>query len=265
MTLPQKKHYRVRVPSHNVSIDEALPAGHSGELASLAAAERLAAHPAVRTMHEMITKNVIPSESPSVLRNNEHKVDHAIRREAAKIAAKDTVARLGDITASGMAELQAQATRDRKELARSAQIWAPATSEPELLDLEARHINARIKLKRGQLEALQGLREAESAAVEASTIAAAPPAVLATLPTPADLVDGPRPVIRRRRANLSEHARETMRTWLRAHLSNPYPTEGEKAQLASKAGIDKAQVSNWFINARVREVAKLKRQSATRR
>eukprot|EP01025_Chloroclados_australasicus_P033689 TRINITY_DN3441_c0_g1_i1.p1 TRINITY_DN3441_c0_g1~~TRINITY_DN3441_c0_g1_i1.p1 ORF type:complete len:431 (+),score=30.39 TRINITY_DN3441_c0_g1_i1:166-1458(+) len=40
--------------------------------------------------------------------------------------------------------------------------------------------------------------------------------------------------------------------WLCRHAQNPYPTRTEKAELAAHLGIDKTQVSNWFVNARTR-------------
>jgi hypothetical protein len=61
-----------------------------------------------------------------------------------------------------------------------------------------------------------------------------------------------------KRANLSMAARTVMRSWLLEHLSNPYPTDGEKAEIAAAAGTDVEKVTTWFINARAREVPKLK-------
>ncbi len=49
---------------------------------------------------------------------------------------------------------------------------------------------------------------------------------------------------------------------LRNNLENPYPKESEKRELASQAGIEVAQVSTWFINARVRELKRLKKEAS---
>uniref|UniRef100_A0A7N0V274 Homeobox domain-containing protein n=1 Tax=Kalanchoe fedtschenkoi TaxID=63787 RepID=A0A7N0V274_KALFE len=43
-----------------------------------------------------------------------------------------------------------------------------------------------------------------------------------------------------------------LRAWLFEHFLHPYPTESEKLILSSQTGLSKNQVSNWFINARVR-------------
>ncbi|XP_076893418.1 BEL1-like homeodomain protein 11 [Bidens hawaiensis] len=43
-----------------------------------------------------------------------------------------------------------------------------------------------------------------------------------------------------------------LRSWLFEHFLHPYPNDNEKLMLASQTGLSKNQVSNWFINARVR-------------
>ncbi|XP_038715960.1 BEL1-like homeodomain protein 11 isoform X2 [Tripterygium wilfordii] len=43
-----------------------------------------------------------------------------------------------------------------------------------------------------------------------------------------------------------------LRSWLFEHFLHPYPNDSEKLILASQTGLTKNQVSNWFINARVR-------------
>lgn len=66
----------------------------------------------------------------------------------------------------------------------------------------------------------------------------------------------PLPFPRRRRRNLSPHARGVLQEWLSAHLDHPYPSEAAKEELASRAGLRKEQVTNWFINARARSIQK---------
>ncbi|XP_019152832.1 PREDICTED: BEL1-like homeodomain protein 4 [Ipomoea nil] len=44
----------------------------------------------------------------------------------------------------------------------------------------------------------------------------------------------------------------TLRAWLFDHFLNPYPSEADKQVLSRQTGLSKNQVSNWFINARVR-------------
>ncbi|PON90968.1 Homeodomain transcription factor [Trema orientale] len=51
---------------------------------------------------------------------------------------------------------------------------------------------------------------------------------------------------------LPETSVAILRAWLFEHFLHPYPNDSEKLMLASQTGLTKNQVSNWFINARVR-------------
>ncbi|XP_011028917.1 PREDICTED: BEL1-like homeodomain protein 11 [Populus euphratica] len=51
---------------------------------------------------------------------------------------------------------------------------------------------------------------------------------------------------------LPETSVTILRSWLFEHFLHPYPNDYEKLMLASQTGLTKNQVSNWFINARVR-------------
>lgn len=51
---------------------------------------------------------------------------------------------------------------------------------------------------------------------------------------------------------LPETSVAILRSWLFEHFLHPYPNDSEKLTLASQTGLTKNQVSNWFINARVR-------------
>ncbi|GAB2247659.1 hypothetical protein Droror1_Dr00007541 [Drosera rotundifolia] len=51
---------------------------------------------------------------------------------------------------------------------------------------------------------------------------------------------------------LPETSVAILRAWLFEHFLHPYPNDAEKLILASQTGLSKNQVSNWFINARVR-------------
>ncbi|XP_077986882.1 pre-B-cell leukemia transcription factor 1-like isoform X3 [Glandiceps talaboti] len=57
---------------------------------------------------------------------------------------------------------------------------------------------------------------------------------------------------RRKRRNFSKQATEVLNEYFYSHLSNPYPSEEAKEELARKCQITVAQVSNWFGNKRIR-------------
>ncbi|KAK7312585.1 hypothetical protein VNO77_36543 [Canavalia gladiata] len=51
---------------------------------------------------------------------------------------------------------------------------------------------------------------------------------------------------------LPEHSVAILKAWLFEHFLHPYPTDTDKHMLATQTGLSRNQVSNWFINARVR-------------
>ncbi|CAL4935201.1 unnamed protein product [Urochloa decumbens] len=51
---------------------------------------------------------------------------------------------------------------------------------------------------------------------------------------------------------LPEGSVAVLRAWLFDHFLHPYPDDGEKLRLAVTTGLSRSQISNWFINARVR-------------
>ncbi|KAL0917245.1 hypothetical protein M5K25_012293 [Dendrobium thyrsiflorum] len=51
---------------------------------------------------------------------------------------------------------------------------------------------------------------------------------------------------------LPENSVSILRAWLFEHFLHPYPKDSEKLMLARQTGLTRSQVSNWFINARVR-------------
>ncbi|XP_069086431.1 pre-B-cell leukemia transcription factor 1-like [Pleurodeles waltl] len=57
---------------------------------------------------------------------------------------------------------------------------------------------------------------------------------------------------RRKRRNFSKQATEVLNEYFYSHLSNPYPSEEAKEDLAKRGGISVSQVSNWFGNKRIR-------------
>ncbi|RDA86630.1 hypothetical protein CP533_1561, partial [Ophiocordyceps camponoti-saundersi (nom. inval.)] len=59
---------------------------------------------------------------------------------------------------------------------------------------------------------------------------------------------------RKRRGNLPKETTDKLRAWFVAHLHHPYPTEEEKQELMRQTGLQMNQISNWFINARRRQL-----------
>ncbi|XP_035279973.1 pre-B-cell leukemia transcription factor 2 isoform X2 [Anguilla anguilla] len=57
---------------------------------------------------------------------------------------------------------------------------------------------------------------------------------------------------RRKRRNFSKQATEVLNEYFYSHLSNPYPSEEAKEELAKQCSITVSQVSNWFGNKRIR-------------
>nr|GMD49798.1 BEL1-like homeodomain protein 2 [Ipomoea batatas] len=51
---------------------------------------------------------------------------------------------------------------------------------------------------------------------------------------------------------LPERSVNALRAWLFEHFLHPYPSDADKHMLARQTGLSRSQVSNWFINARVR-------------
>ncbi|CAA6663044.1 unnamed protein product [Spirodela intermedia] len=51
---------------------------------------------------------------------------------------------------------------------------------------------------------------------------------------------------------LPERSVKVLRAWLFEHFLHPYPSDADKHSLARQTGLSRSQVSNWFINARVR-------------
>ncbi|KAI6170236.1 Homeobox domain-containing protein [Aphelenchoides besseyi] len=57
---------------------------------------------------------------------------------------------------------------------------------------------------------------------------------------------------RRKRRNHSKKATEVLNHYFQTHISNPYPSEEDKLELARQCQITVNQVSNWFGNRRIR-------------
>jgi hypothetical protein len=62
---------------------------------------------------------------------------------------------------------------------------------------------------------------------------------------------------RNKRPKFSLDVLTSLQMWLDDHASDPYPTHGEKDELAKATGLTVKQVSNWFLNARRRQPSAL--------
>ncbi|TVU33141.1 hypothetical protein EJB05_24927, partial [Eragrostis curvula] len=51
---------------------------------------------------------------------------------------------------------------------------------------------------------------------------------------------------------LPERSVAVLKAWMFEHFLKPYPDDHDKDMLAARSGLTRSQVSNWFINARVR-------------
>ncbi|CAN6194820.1 unnamed protein product [Urochloa humidicola] len=51
---------------------------------------------------------------------------------------------------------------------------------------------------------------------------------------------------------LPEKSVAVLKAWMFENFLRPYPKDNEKEMLAARSGLSRSQVSNWFINARVR-------------
>lgn len=56
---------------------------------------------------------------------------------------------------------------------------------------------------------------------------------------------------RRKRRNFSKQATEMLNEYFYSHLSNPYPSEEAKEELARKCGISVSQASTYWFHVRI--------------
>ncbi|OQD64427.1 hypothetical protein PENPOL_c007G06898 [Penicillium polonicum] len=68
------------------------------------------------------------------------------------------------------------------------------------------------------------------------------------------------PKTKRRPGNLPKPVTDILRHWLHEHLDHPYPSEEEKQMFMTRTGLSLSQISNWFINARRRQLPALRDQ-----
>ncbi|KAF9883771.1 hypothetical protein FE257_002801 [Aspergillus nanangensis] len=65
---------------------------------------------------------------------------------------------------------------------------------------------------------------------------------------------------KRRRGNLPKPVTDILRAWFHDHLDHPYPSEEDKQMFMTRTGLTISQISNWFINARRRQLPALRNQ-----
>ncbi|OQE46927.1 hypothetical protein PENCOP_c001G05389 [Penicillium coprophilum] len=68
------------------------------------------------------------------------------------------------------------------------------------------------------------------------------------------------PKTKRRRGNLPKPVTDILRAWFHEHLDHPYPSEEDKQMFMTRTGLSINQISNWFINARRRQLPALRNQ-----
>ncbi|KAL4887124.1 homeobox KN domain-containing protein [Aspergillus karnatakaensis] len=68
---------------------------------------------------------------------------------------------------------------------------------------------------------------------------------------------------KRRRGNLPKPVTDILRAWFHEHLDHPYPSEEDKQMFMTRTGLTISQISNWFINARRRQLPALRNQMRT--
>ncbi|KAL4803703.1 homeobox KN domain-containing protein [Aspergillus unguis] len=66
---------------------------------------------------------------------------------------------------------------------------------------------------------------------------------------------------RRRRGNLPKPVTDILKAWFQAHLDHPYPSEEDKQTIMTRTGLTINQISNWFINARRRQLPAMRNQA----
>ena len=57
----------------------------------------------------------------------------------------------------------------------------------------------------------------------------------------------------RKKTPYTKIIRKVLKEWLVQHLTNPYPSDSQKMQLAGETGLTITQVNTWFVNARRRK------------
>ncbi|KAL1954943.1 hypothetical protein VTO42DRAFT_401 [Malbranchea cinnamomea] len=63
---------------------------------------------------------------------------------------------------------------------------------------------------------------------------------------------------KKRRGNLPKPVTDILRAWFHEHLDHPYPSEEDKQMFMTRTGLTISQISNWFINARRRQLPALR-------
>jgi hypothetical protein len=70
--------------------------------------------------------------------------------------------------------------------------------------------------------------------------------------------------VKKTRRSLSKKATEVLTQWFFEHINDPYPSDEEKAMLATQCSLTLNQVNNWFGNKRIRYKRKCLEEEAKR-
>ncbi|XP_042419019.1 BEL1-like homeodomain protein 9 [Zingiber officinale] len=122
------------------------------------------------------------------------------------------------------------------------------------LDAMAKHFQCLRNIISGRLHQVNNALDSEGIAGEPIASSIRPNSSGGYFHRPTKVLAAPfaQPNFWRPQRGLPERAVAVLRGWLFEHFLHPYPTDVDKQNLAKETGLTRNQVSNWFINARVR-------------
>ncbi|KAJ5982356.1 hypothetical protein N7451_012456 [Penicillium sp. IBT 35674x] len=129
----------------------------------------------------------------------------------------------------------------------------PAPIPAQMVDRRTEQYGA--SMMHGQLPYGQPMGYSSEQEQTSQSIMAHPPQ--ANLGITGDAID---PKSKCRRGNLPKPVTDILRAWFYEHLNHPYPSEEDKQMFKTRTGLSIRQVSNWFINARRRQLPALRNQ-----
>lgn len=160
--------------------------------------------------------------------------------------------------ASDLEALEARAVVfQRQQLRGQAAAWQVARALSEIADGGADGAVAKAALFYWRLWALVSAACVEAVARTQRSVAAAAAEAAggaqkrrhALVGSPSGSEDGMSPG---KRPRLTRQSNEFLIGWFLAHKASPYPSAGERLQIAARTGLSEQQVRNWFANMRKR-------------